>query len=211
MQNLMPETRALIDDYGIISLLTDNLMKLQDSHPDLERFVGWNSTSYRRAVEDFLPSGVKNIMTDAPYRYSFYKEIAQIDGLFVFHNRTYPALVQMVDNGNQCVLTLEFCKHMFHKIENNANAVNELASLLKANRQPLWFNVPMVPQADTAAQRRAIFHAIEILLEKNPRRLPTFARDAIHEMGYDRKTVSAKEITALLKEIIEEEKNGSAS
>lgn len=210
--SLSQPMRVLVDDFKIVDVLTTKLLSLQDENPEVDRFIGWHPAFFKQELDSYLPQGARTLLHDRSLQYSFYRELKAAPGIISFHARTYPTLVRIVkgnlgyDPGGECILSVEYCQYMFHKIENNVSSIRELATVLETNGEKPWFPVPVPIPVDEAITRQAMLHALATFAKQNPRKFPAMVKSSIHDMGYDKDKISAKEILALVEEMIHESK-----
>jgi hypothetical protein len=192
---------TLISDYGIHGILTTKLLSLHDEVPEVERFLGYHPAWFKNDIQEALPSDKKDLLPDRADDFSFYDELEKAPGFLTFTTKDAPALVSCINGTVVCVLTVEYCQLMFHKIEDNANAVHELAALLTARNEHVWFPLPAKLLPDEEAQWDAMGYAFKMLAKENPRKFPALVKSILHGMGYDSSGLKAKDINALVEEM----------
>lgn len=194
--------KNLAGNYDIAGRLTEELIKQQEKRPQLDRFVGWHPGYFRNIVLDEVTPPMRKLLTTDTLDSSFVKELEHVDGVLFAMEPDCPALVETLESSRLCVLTIDFCHKMFHKIENNANALWELADLLHKNGEGVWFNVPAPVVPDVEAKRKAILVTLQQLAQAKPKKFPGMVQDNLHALGFDKGQFSTKEIKALFEDII---------
>jgi len=193
----------LVAEYNLVNRLTEELCKEQEKHPEIKRLVGWHPAHFRQiALDEFPPEVRSSVEPKDIFDSSFVVELGKIEGIIYLYESNYPALVHALENGPLCVLTLDFCHKMFHKIADNANALIELAALLKENGKDVWFTVPVPEVPDAEAKRKAIFETLYQMVQENPKKFPARVKENLHSLGFDKSQFSNKEIKALLEGIM---------
>jgi hypothetical protein len=192
--------------YDVLGRLTEELTKRQDSHPDIPRYVGWHPAYfYKKLMEELPREATVLIEKDDFFDGSFIKELGKLNGALWVMESDYPALVNIENGEHLSILTVDFCKEMFHKIENNANAVRELADLLKKHGHELWFSTPdkVAPTKDSKLQ--ALAEALFNLTQEKPKKFKTQVKAKLYTLGFDESALSNKEIDALLGSLLFDE------
>lgn len=195
--------QTVVQSYDLVGRLTEELCKKQEEHPSIPRFVGWHpGYFFRYTVLDEVNSGIQKLIQPGPLDSSFVKEMENVDGVLYLHEPEYPALVQTLESGPLCVLTVDFCHKVFHKIEHNANSLRELAHLLEKNDQDVWFNVPVPVTPDMQDKRQAILETLRILAAQKPKKFLSSAKSSLHALGYDNSQFGDKEIKDIFEDIL---------
>jgi hypothetical protein len=196
--DLPDEVRALVDQFGIIDSITQKLFSMQESEPTLNKFIVFSTYDAVQYLEDIIPSEGRKLMGKAPWNYEFHRGLANAPGIFLASTSHYPALFKKEKSHTQCVMTMEFLHHFFPIIQDNANAVKELESLLKTKSEKPWFSSLPVPKPDEEAWEQAIMNSLKVLVEKNPRKFPEIVRESMHAIGFDNSRIKSKDVMAVL-------------
>lgn len=207
MNKMLPldeRMKLLVEEQGLIDILTDSLMSLHEKYPETEKFIGWHMSWFVQDLVKILPDDKKHLAVSNVWDYSFYDALKSTPGIMIFSKKDYPALVECMNNSSACIVSVDYCRLMFHMIEGNANALRELAELLTLNNEPVWFAVPAKIQADDEVKNRAIISAMAVVARQNPRKFPSLVKELLHEMGYDVSSLKNKEIDALFEKLVSE-------
>lgn len=198
------EQMKLLIEEGLLDILTDGLMSLHEQHPEVKKFIGWSMSWFVQDLVKILPDDKKQLALSNIWDYSFYDALKSTPGIMVFSRKDCPALVEFMNSTSSCIVSVDYCRLMFHKIEGNVNAMRELAELLTRNNETVWFAVPAKVQADDEVKNRAIISAMATVARQNPRKFPAMVKEILHEMGYDVSSVKPKEIDALFEKLVAE-------
>jgi hypothetical protein len=189
--------------YDVLAHLTEELLKRQDAQPFVRRYIGWHpGYFYEKLMKDLPKELTVPLEKDDFFDTSFIKELGKLDGALSVLESKNPALIQTERGEHLSILTVDFCKAMFHKIEGNANAVRELAGILEENGQKVWFTVPDKATPTVDSKQQALLETLFDLAQEKPKRFKTQVKRKLYTLGFDETTLSNGEIDLLLASIV---------